>query len=163
MTAFDYIALTIVGLSILLSVMRGLTQELLALLAWVFAFWVAMHYATMVALWMPESIPTDAIRYLAAFIALFFVTWLFSAIVRITLNQFVKATGFKPIDRVLGAGFGVMRGFLLMLTLVMLAGLTSLPKEPMWRNAMFSPLFEQSAFVVKPWLPLAFASRINFE
>jgi membrane protein required for colicin V production len=122
-----------------------------------------MHYSDRVSLWMPESIPTEALKYLGAFVTLFFMVWLLSAICRITLNQFIKATGFKPIDRILGAGFGVIRGFLLMLTLVLLAGFTSLPKEPEWRNAMFSPLFEQSAFLAKPWLPEAFASRINYD
>ncbi|MBM5570387.1 MULTISPECIES: CvpA family protein [Deefgea] len=163
MTTFDYAALGIVGLSILLSVMRGLTQEILALCAWVLAFWCAMHYSAQVSLWMPESIPTESLRYLGAFATLFFIVWLLSAIFRITLNQFIKATGFKPIDRVLGAGFGVARGYLLVLTLVLLAGFTSLPKEPEWRNAMFSPLFEQSAFLAKSWLPEAFASRIHYD
>jgi membrane protein required for colicin V production len=163
MTAFDYAALGIVGLSIMLSVMRGLTQEVLALCAWILAFWCAMQYAAKLSLWMPQSIPTEALRYLGAFVTLFFMVWLLSAIFRVTLNQFIKATGFKPIDRILGAGFGVIRGFLLMLTLVLLAGFTSLPKEPEWRNAMFSPLFEQSAFLAKPWLPEAFASRIHYD
>ena len=87
MTTFDYAALGIVGLSIMLSVMRGLTQEVLALCAWILAFWCAMHYAARVSLWMPESIPTEALRYLGAFITLFFMVWLLSAIFRITLES----------------------------------------------------------------------------
>jgi membrane protein required for colicin V production len=56
-----------------------------------------------------------------------------------------------------------VRGFLLMLTLVMLASLTSYPQSAVWRNAMFSPLFERSAEFVKPCLPAVLASRIKFE
>mgnify|MGYP001568393555 FL=1 len=163
MTSFDYAALLIVGFSILLSVMRGLLQEVLALVAWVLAFWLASQYASPLATWLPPSVPGESLRYLAAFVGLFFMVWLLSAIVRITLNQFVQAIGFKPIDRLLGAVFGLLRGFLLMLTLVLLAGFTSIPKVATWRNAMFSPLFEQSAHAVKPWLPTTFASRISYE
>jgi membrane protein required for colicin V production len=163
MTQFDYIALAILGLSMLLSVMRGLTQEVLALLAWVLSFWCASHFAEQASHWMPESLPSESLRYVAGFIVVFFVVWLLSAIVRITLNQFLSATGLKPLDRLLGAVFGVARGFLLMLTLVMLAGLTSFPRSAVWRNAMFSPLFEQSATLVKPWLPEVLATRIQFD
>jgi membrane protein required for colicin V production len=163
MTQFDYLALGILGLSMFLSVMRGLTQEILALVAWVLSFWMATQFAETVAIWMEGSIPLESVRYIAGFVVVFFVVWLLSAIVRITINQFISATGLKPVDRFLGAAFGVVRGFLLMLTLVMLAGLTSFPQSPIWRNAMFSPLFEQSAELVKPWLPVVLASRVKFE
>ncbi|WP_373975427.1 CvpA family protein [Chitinibacter sp. SCUT-21] len=163
MTQFDYIVLTILGLSMLLSVMRGLTQEVLALLSWVLSFWAATHFAEAMAKWLESSLPIDSVRYIAAFVVVFFVVWLLSAIVRVTINQFITATGLKPVDRVLGAAFGALRGFLLVLTLVMLASLTSYPKSDVWRNAMFSPLFEQSTEIVKPWLPAVLASRVKFE
>ena len=107
MTYFDYTVLVIIGLSILLSVMRGLVQEVLALGAWVLSFWLASNYAGPGMAWMPAGLPNDGIRYLAAFLAIFCAVWLATAIVRITLNQFLQATGLKPLDRLLGAGFGL--------------------------------------------------------
>ncbi|WP_410498195.1 CvpA family protein [Chitinibacter sp. S2-10] len=163
MTQFDYIALAVLGLSMLLSVMRGLTQEVLALISWVLSFWAASTFAVAAAGWMPQAVSSESLRYIGGFIMVFFVTWLLSAITRITLNQVLVASGMKPADRVLGAAFGLVRGFLLMLTLVMLAGLTSYPKSAEWRNAMFSPLFERSAEFVKPWLPDVLATRVKFE
>ncbi|MGL4605120.1 MAG: CvpA family protein [Iodobacter sp.] len=163
MTGFDYTVLGIMGISMMLSVMRGLVQEALALAAWVVAFWLASHYASVGAAWMPQSLPNEELRYLAAFVAIFFVTWVVSAIVRVTLNQFMQATGLKPMDRFFGAGFGLLRGFLLSLTLVIIAGFTSLPKQTIWRNAMFSPLFEEAAVLAKPWLPEALAARIRYD
>lgn len=163
MTYFDYIVLAIVGLSILLSVMRGLVQELLALAAWVLSFWLASNYAGEGMAWMPAGLPNDGLRYLAAFLAIFCAVWLATAIVRITLNQFLQVTGLKPLDRLLGAGFGLARGALLVLTLVLVAGMTSLPQTPDWRNAMFSPMFVEAAQTAKPWLPVALAERIHFD
>lgn len=163
MTVFDYVVLSIIGLSILLAVMRGLTQELLALAAWVLSFWLASTYANTVENWMPAGLPSETLRYLAAFIAIFCAVWLLSAITRITLNQFLRAAGLKPLDRLLGAVFGLLRGMLLSLMLVMVAAMTSLPKSPDWRNAMFSPLFEEAAQRAKPWLPTGLASRIRFD
>ncbi len=163
MTVFDYVVLVIIGLSILLSVMRGLVQEVLALAAWVLSFWLASEYAAQGARWMPVGLPSDTMRYVAAFLAIFCAVWLFSAVVRITLNQFLKTTGLKPLDRMLGAGFGFLRGVLLVLMLVLVAGMTHLPQSQDWRNAMFSPLCEDAALRVKPWLPAGLASRIHFD
>lgn len=163
MTVFDYAVLTIIGLSILLSVMRGLVQEVLALAAWVFSFWLASKYAAAAMPWMPDGLPNDTVRYIAAFLAIFCAVWLVSAIVRITLNQFLKVTGLKPLDRILGAAFGFSRGVLLVLMLVMVAGMTSFPRSPDWRNAMFSPLCEDAALRIKPWLPDGLSGRIHFD
>ncbi len=71
MTVFDYAVLFIIGVSILLSVMRGFLREVMALLAWVVAFWVANLYTAQFAPLLPPSIPTPELRLLAAFAALF--------------------------------------------------------------------------------------------
>lgn len=163
MTVFDYAVLTIIGLSILLSVMRGLMQEVLALSAWVISFWLASKYAGDGMSWMPEGLPSDSVRYAAAFLAIFCAVWLASAIVRITLNQFLKVSGLKPLDRLLGAVFGLSRGVLLVLMLVLIAGMTRFPQSVEWRNAMFSPLSEEVALRAKPWLPDELSRRIRFD
>lgn len=163
MTLFDYTVLVIIGLSILLSVMRGLVPELLALLAWVLAFWLSCTYADELSTYVPAAVPNQALRYLAAFVVIFFMTWVMSAILRITLNAFLKASGLKVMDRVLGAGFGLIRGYLFVMMLVILAGLTTLPRQEMWRNAMFSSLFEESVHQVRPWLPDMLNQNLQFE
>ncbi|AOX99201.1 CvpA family protein [Jeongeupia sp. USM3] len=163
MTGFDYVVLAILGLSILLSVMRGLTQELLALAGWVISAWLALNYAAPISAYMPAALPSESLRYLAALVLIFCAAWLASAIVRITLNQFLKATGLKPVDRLLGSLFGLVRGSLFVILLVLAGGMTGLPKTEMWRNAMFSPLFEQAARMTLPWLPEALAAHVSFD
>ena len=54
MTVFDYAVLIVIGVSILLSVMRGFLREVMALLSWVVAFWVANLYTAPLA---PMRIP----------------------------------------------------------------------------------------------------------
>jgi len=67
------------------------------------------------------------------------------------------------MDRVLGAGFGALRGVFLVITAVLVAGMTDLPREAFWRNAMFSPLCEALALKIKPLLPATVAEKIRFE
>ena len=54
MTSFDYLVLAILGLSVALSVMRGLVLEALSIVSWVLAFIVAKSYASQLVPMMPE-------------------------------------------------------------------------------------------------------------
>lgn len=165
MTVFDYATLVILGLSVLLAVLRGGVSELLSLAAWVLGFWLAQRYADQLGAMLPAAVPAapSPLRLIGGFLGILLGVWFVSAIVRITLAQFIRATGLGPFDRVLGALFGIARGVLIVLALVIVGGLTSLPKQPMWRNAMFSPPFEAAAVAIKPWLPQALASKLHFD
>jgi membrane protein required for colicin V production len=75
----------------------------------------------------------------------------------------LKASGLRPLDRVLGALFGVARGALVVLVLVLLAGLTPLPQQQWWRQALFAPPLETAVLAVMPWLPPELAKRIRYR
>lgn len=163
MTLFDYAVLGILGLSILLSVMRGFLREVLALLSWVVAFWLATLYAGEVAPMLPQSIPNEQLRLLAAYALVFFAVLLVMTLLSITVGQVLKLIGIGPLDRLLGAVFGFARGVVIVLALVVMGGLTSLPKEPFWRNATFSAPLEAVVLSAKPWLPEAVGNRLKYD
>ena len=163
MTVFDYAVLVIVGLSILLSVIRGLVREVLALLAWVVAFLVANLFSGKLATLMPEEIPSEELRVVAGFVTVFFGVLLVMSLAAIAVSRLVKRAGLGVEDRVLGALFGLARGVLVVLLLVALAGFTSLPRAPVWRNAMFSPALEACAVYLKAWLPNDLSRRIKYD
>ncbi|MFC4158602.1 CvpA family protein [Chitinimonas lacunae] len=163
MTGFDYAVLIVIGLSILLAVLRGGVSEILSLVAWVLAFFLAQRYASEAAQWLPPEVPTAELRLLAGFIAIFLGVWFVSAIVRITVYQFIKAVGLTPLDRAIGALFGLARGLVIVVAAVVVAGLTSLPRQPVWRNAMFSPPFEALALTLRPALPAALGQHIRYD
>ncbi|MES2563192.1 MAG: CvpA family protein, partial [Pseudomonadota bacterium] len=71
MTLFDYAVLTIIGLSILVSVVRGFAREALSLLGWVIAFFAANALSGIAAEWLTPLIKDGAIRVFAAFVAVF--------------------------------------------------------------------------------------------
>ncbi len=163
MMFFDYTVLAIVGISILLGVLRGLVREVLNLLAWVAAFWVANAYTGEIAPLLPAAIPTESVRFVAAFVLLFVGALLLMSLVTIVLAELVKTLKLGAFDKGLGALFGVLRGGLIVLTLVLLAGMTGLPRQKFWRDAMFSAPLEAFAVDVKPWLPDDFSKRISYE
>lgn len=162
MTVFDYAVLAVVGLSILLSMMRGFLREILALAGWVAAFFVARFYTLELAPLLPESIPTESLRLLAAFVILFLATLLVSSLLAIALSEVFKKVGLGWLDRWLGAVFGLARGVFIVSVLVLLAGLTSVPQDARWRNAMFSAPFEALVTSALPWLPAGIANHVKF-
>jgi len=163
MTAFDYAVLVIVGLSILLSVIRGLVREVLALLAWVVAFVAANLFGGSLAKLMPDAIPTDELRLMAGLVSVFFVALLVMSLVAMAVSKLVKNAGLGVEDRMLGSLFGLLRGLLVVLVLVLLAGLTSLPKQRVWRDSVFSPRLQALAVHVRQWLPAELSQRIKYE
>lgn len=163
MTTFDYAILLIIGASVILSVMRGAVRELIALAAWFVSFWVARNFTGELTPLLPQAIPSPELRVLAGFIALFLGSLLIMTLLSIALSEVVKAIGLSGFDRMLGAGVGLLRGCFIVLVLVLLAGLTGLPKTQTWKNAMFSPVLEASALAVRPWLPDELARHIRYE
>ncbi|MBI5436368.1 MAG: CvpA family protein [Nitrosomonadales bacterium] len=162
MTWFDYTVIAIVALSILLGWWRGLVYEVLALLGWVVAWVVARLFAAKAAPYIPAALGAEAARTAVAFTALFISILIVGGIVAWLLSKLVKWVGLGWLDGLLGALFGMLRGVLVVLALVLLAGLTGLPKEPSWRNAAMSKPLENVALAAKGWLPESVAQRVHY-
>ena len=61
----------------------------------------------------------------------------------------MQATGLSGVDRSLGLMFGLVRGVILVLILVALAGLTELPQQEFWRNALLRPYAVEGVHVIE--------------
>ena len=110
MTAFDYAVLAVLGLSLLLGVWRGLASEVLALAAWIVAFLAGKMLAPEMAPLFGEWIREPALRFAAAFGVIAVLVLAVAAIARLLLSKLLRAVGLGPLDRFLGAAFGVARG-----------------------------------------------------
>ena len=163
MTVFDYAVLLIVSLSICLSLWRGLAREVLALAGWVIAFVTASFAAGPVSGLLTGNIANESIRVLVAFGAVFLLTLLVASLLALAVSRLVRSAGLGLEDRILGSFFGFARGMLVVMILVLLAGLTALPRQPAWRNAMLSPPLEALAGAIKPWLPQAVSHYISYD
>jgi membrane protein required for colicin V production len=163
MTSFDYSVLLIIGISIVVSMMRGAVRELLAIAGWIAAIYVAKTYATELVPLLPADIPTEALKLLAAHVIVFFGVLIVVSLLTIALSGLIKKIGLNWLNRGIGALFGFARGLLIVCVLVFLAGLTSFPKDVRWVNAMFSPPLEALVKTVLPWLPQTVAKHIKYD
>lgn len=163
MTVFDYAVLGIIGISILLSLLRGFVREFVGLASWVVAVFAAKIYAVQVALMLPASIPNQGLRMVAGFVIVFLGILLLASLLAIAISELFKQAGLGWLDRSMGAIFGLARGLLIVGVLVLLGGMTSLPQDARWRNAMFSSPMEAMVVAVKPWLPQEMTKYIKYD
>lgn len=162
MTIFDYAVLSVLAVSMLLSVMRGAVRELLSLAGWVVAFMAAKSMAGNFAPLLPASIEDESLRMSVAFVAIFLATLLAMGLVAMLASAMIKTVGLGFVDRLLGSLFGLVRGLLIVLLVILSAGLTALPQEPFWQKALLSKPLETAVQVMMPWLPQALSERIHY-
>lgn len=162
MTIFDYLVLFVLASSIVISTLRGLVKEILSLLGWVVAFVVANAYGAKLAPMLPDVLPGEAARLIVAFVALFLGVRILMGLLSLAIGALVEATGLSLADRGLGGLFGLARGIVIVLAAVILCGMTSIPQQAFWRDALLSPMAETGARTVKPFLPAALARHVRF-
>ena len=136
----DWVIVAIATVSALMSLTRGFVKEALSLLSWVAAFVVAFYFSEQVSVLLEEELPSPSLRYLAAFALLFVSVLVGSAVLNFIIGQLVKATGLSGTDRLLGTLFGLARGVLISLAiLVFLPKLLPVDREAWWKQSVLIP------------------------
>ena len=156
LSAVDWIFLAVLGLSALLGLWRGLVQEVLSLAGWVLAFFVAPMYAPAAADWLPMSGSSDMLRYAAGFVLVFVAVLIATALVSWMIKKLVSAVGLGPLDRLLGSGFGLLRGLVLLLAVTVVVCMTPWRDNESWQSARGTPWLQQTLNALKPVLPVDF-------
>ena len=159
----DYTILAIVGISGIISLMRGFVREALSLAGWIAAFWIAIAFSGTAAVWLDGYVTVPSVRVGIAFTALFVGVLLLCGIVLRLAGLLVERTGMSGTDRTLGIVFGVLRGILIMGLLVLLGGLTPLPGDPWWGQSVFLPHFVEFANEIRAFLPPDIQQQFRFE
>lgn len=158
----DYCILAIIAVSALISLMRGFVREALSLAGWVLAFWVALSFTHDLARYLEGEISVPSARLTIAFIALFLITLLLTILVNFLAGQLVEKTGLTGTDRMLGVVFGVARGAVVVAILVMLAGFTTMPRDPWWGQSTLIVHLQGIALWIRGFLPPDLASQIRY-
>jgi membrane protein required for colicin V production len=163
MNGFDIALVSVIALSALLAFIRGVVRELIAIAAWIVGFVVAIKYAGPLANLFSRLDVTPAARHVLAFALILVVVMIAGGLIAWMLSSAVRAIGLGFVDRLLGAVFGVARGLLVVVAIALIAGVTTLPKHDWWQNAALGPTLSEVALSLKPYLPRAWAERLDFS
>jgi len=150
-------------MSMVIAYARGVTRELIALVAWVVGFIAAIAFSPPLGAMLPDFGGNPVVRYLIAFVAIMLAALLLGALIAWPLASVIRKAGLGFVDRFLGALFGVARGVVLIMAFVLIAGLTALPRHDWWQNAALAPPLAVAALSVKPWLPQEWAERLDYS
>jgi membrane protein required for colicin V production len=160
LTLFDIIALTVLGLSVLTGLARGAMREVTTVAAFVLAAFgslFALRFTGPLAL---KSVHPSWAANGVAIVSVFIVLYLALRIIGAGLTRSVRQTQtLGTLDRLIGAGFGVVRGLVLLgiFNLVFTAATPS-DRMPGWisRSALY-PLAQGAGAMLRAIAPKGFA------
>ena len=160
MATLDWIFITVLLLSLLLGAWRGLVYETLSLLSWIAAFILAQWLAPEAAGWLPMGGAAQPVRYAAGFALVFILTVFTGGVLAWGVKRLVVAVGLRPIDRTLGAGFGLVRGAVLLMAMALVINMTPLKGGRWWAESVGAAVTMAALKGLKPVLPGRFAQYL---
>jgi membrane protein required for colicin V production len=149
----DWLLLAVLAASVVVGFARGLVYEALALAGWVVAWFAAQWAAPQLAPHLPLGEPGSALQLGAAFALTFFLALVVWGLLARLVQMLVHATPLSLLDRVLGSGFGVFRGLVLLLAVATVVTLTPAAQSEPWRGSHGAQLLGQALDSLKPLLP----------
>lgn len=150
----------LIFLSAIIGIFRGFIREVLSLVAWIAAFYIAFKFHGDLASKL-TAIEIESIRNGAAFLGIFFIVLLVFSLFNYVVAKLVDSTGLSGTDRFLGVIFGIVRGAAIVLVLIVLASLTPFPESKAWQKSMLIPHFVDTGQWLKVYLPEEFAKYLD--
>jgi len=157
----DYVIIGIVSISMIISLVRGFAREAMALVVWIAAFWVGRGWVDQAELQLQPWVDSPTARLVIAFVGLFVATLLVGGLLSYLIGLLVDKTGLSGTDRFMGLWFGALRGVLILLAVVFVAGWTPLPKENWWQQSFFLPRLERLSSWSIAFLPEKYQEILN--
>ena len=156
MPVLDWIFLAVLAVSLLLGAWRGLVYEVLSVISWIAAFVLAQWFAPDAAAMLPIAGAGEAVRYAAGFVAVFLAVVFAGGLLAWLIKKLVQAVGLRPIDRMLGAMFGLLRGVVVLLAAAIVINMTALHNAQWWTESKGAGLATAALKGLKPVLPERF-------
>lgn len=161
MVLTDWVLLTALLLSVLLGLWRGLVYEVLSVVGWVAAFVLAQAFADEVGAWLPMDGLSPPMRVAIGFVLVFVVVAFAAGLGAWLVQKLVASVGLRPVDRVLGGAFGLLRGGVILLAVALVVSMTQMEGAAWWRDSATGSVLSASLHEIKPLLPEAVARYIR--
>lgn len=156
----DWVFLAVLLMSLFIGLWRGLVYEVISLATWLAAFVLAQWFAADVARLLPMSGAGEGVRYAAGFVVTFILALFAGGMVALFVKKLVTVVGLAPIDRILGAVFGVVRGLVVLLAIAVVVAMTPLKSALWWKESIGANALTATLKGLKPVLPVEFGKLL---
>ncbi len=167
MALLDWAFIAVLLFSMLLGAWRGLVYEVVSVVSWIAAFVLAQMFAPDAAHYLSMYLPlhgaSETVQYAAGFVVVFIVSAFVGGLLAFLISKLVAAIGLAPVDRLLGAGFGAVRGIVLVLAATVVVGMTPLHTQAWWAEATGPHIASAVLRGLKPLLPQEFGKYLPIE
>jgi membrane protein required for colicin V production len=160
MSSTDWILIALLTASMLVGAWRGLVYEVLSVIGWIAAFLLAQWFAPDVAEKLPMQSSGETLRYAAAFVLVFIASVFAAGLLSALMKKLISAVGLRPVDRILGAVFGIFRGLILLLALSVVVHMTALQESDWWVESQGGPMLMTLLKGLRPMLPEKFGAYL---
>jgi membrane protein required for colicin V production len=141
--------------------LRGVVRELLSLTVWVVAIGSGWLFADAVGTWFAQLNDPD-FRRLLAFVIIVVTMLAVLSVAVFVLRHLLPRPAPTWHDRAVAALLGALRGTVVVVVLVLLAGITPLPKSDGWHDSSLVGVFQPLATSILGWLPPAVARQFRY-
>lgn len=136
----DWVIVAILVVSSLISLKRGFVKEALSLVNWMIAFLVAMAFRDELSGLITPYIATPSLRDMVAFASLFAATLIVGAMVNNLISELVRITGLGGTDKTFGMIFGLLRGFIIIMAVILwVPAIIPIDKDGWWSESLLIP------------------------
>jgi len=156
----DWTLLSVLVISVVIGLVRGFIYELMSFAGWIVAWFAAQWFAPELAPQLPVGVPGSAGNHAAAFALCFLAAIIVWSLVARLLRMLLHATPLSLADRALGAGFGLLRGGVLLLALATVVKLTPAAQSEPWRESRGTVWLNTAMQGLKPLLPAQVAEML---
>jgi membrane protein required for colicin V production len=156
----DWILLSVLGASLLLGAWRGLVYEVLSVMSWIAAFVIAQWLAPDAAALLPVQRAPEAGRYAVGFVVVFIAVIFAGGLLAWVTKKLVQSVGLRPVDRTLGAAFGLLRGAVLVLAVAVVVNMSPARRAEWWTESKGADVSLAVLKSLKPTLPERFGQYL---
>lgn len=139
MNFFDYILISIVGLSMVLSIWRGFVREIISVVGLVLAFVIASRISGDAGSLLSSWISNDSLANVVGFVLVFVLVMVVVGLIGAMVRKLIHMADLSATDRTLGVFFGATRGLLLIGVAFLAYGAYAKADQPWMKKSLLTP------------------------
>lgn len=160
MSIVDIVIIATVIVSLLVGLYRGFIREVLSLLSWMVALWVAYRFAEVGAVFLESFIDQPAVRVVMSFAAIFVLCLLALSVLSYLIHRSMAFSAVAGVDRHLGMLFGILRGVIIVALMIMVATFMDFASQPWWKDSLLAGYFDPVVSLIRDLLPPEIAQYV---